>query len=52
MIAVVTAEDSRARRKPLMVPGFTETSGEGSYYVTRVLGALTDNVDPANPASG
>ncbi len=50
MITVVTAEEALARRKPLMVPGFTDTAGEGSYYITRVLGALTDNVDPANPA--
>ena len=50
MIAVVTAEEAWSRRKPLMVPGFTETAGEESYYITRVVGALTDNVDPANPA--
>ena len=51
MIAVVTAEEALARRKPLMVPGFTTLAGGGNYYITRVLGALTDNVDPANPAS-
>lgn len=50
MITVVTAEEAQARRKPLMVPGFTDNAGEGSYYITRILGALTDNVDPADPA--
>jgi hypothetical protein len=50
MIAVVTAEEAQARRKPLMVPGFTDNAGEGSYYITRILGALTDNVNPADPA--
>lgn len=52
MVDVIDAGVALQERQMLMVPGYTETtSGDGSFYVTRYLGALPDNVDPAKPAS-
>jgi hypothetical protein len=50
MTVAITAEQAFARRKPLLVPGYTDTTSDESYFVTRYFGALTDNVDPENPA--
>ena len=50
MVAVITAEQAFARRKPLMVADYTETEGEESYYVTPFFGALPSTVDPDTPA--
>lgn len=46
MIAVVTAEEAFARREPLMVADYTETTSDESYYVARYFGALPSTVDP------
>lgn len=50
MVEVIDAGVAQRKRQMLMVPGYTETTGDGAYYVTRYLGALPDNVDPAKPA--
>lgn len=51
MVDVIDAGVALQERQILMVPGYTEAAGDGAYYVTRYLGALPDNVDPARPAS-
>lgn len=43
---VVTAKEAFARREPLMVADYTETTSDESYYVTRYFGALPSTVDP------
>lgn len=45
-ITVVTAEAAFARRQPLMVEDYTETTSDESYYVTPFVGALPSTVDP------
>lgn len=50
MVDVIDAGVALRERQMLMVPGYTETTGDGAYYVTRYLGALPDNVDPTKPA--
>lgn len=46
MIATVTPEEAFARRQPLMVADYTETTSDESYYVARYFGALPSTVDP------
>ncbi|MSO64374.1 MAG: hypothetical protein EXQ85_00985 [Alphaproteobacteria bacterium] len=52
MIEVVSVDQARRERRPLMVAYYTlATSPDEGFFVTRYVGALPDTVDPSQPAA-